>query len=143
MLTLDDYIYLSHQATIAADAVAEQHFDVHRGAMTTELHFGEPAIVLFGNDSYARDERTRRQVELVRDALVRYGIRILGFGVDTEESYSWAILVDSEDEDLGDLVWAAWAEARGLGMQVLPDATRARLAVREMEHCLRSLGGAA
>lgn len=98
------------EAKRAANHFRENHHEAHRGAMPWQT-LG--VCVVFGNDSYRTDERTRFEVELVRQVLTREGIKELGFGLSDEDSGSWAMMVQTDDHRmLVDLVWDAWLQSR-------------------------------
>lgn len=61
----------------------------HRGATHWE-HAG--VTVVFGNDGYVENQRSRDDVLRVREYLAAMGIEELGFAVG-EDGYSWAMLV--------------------------------------------------
>src|SRR4051812_42551482 len=83
--------------------VRDNMFEAHRGAMPWKQ---DGVTVIFGNDGYDQDDRVREAVSRVRAALNRDGIEVLGFGVEPEEGYSWAMLVGSHDYvKLYALVW--------------------------------------
>jgi hypothetical protein len=97
-------------AGIAA-TIKETLFEAHRGAIPTPFH---GILAAFGNDGYTQDERTRAEVERVRELLKAEGIEELGFGVDAEESYTWVLLAKTDDVDLlNRIVWTAHRETWG------------------------------
>jgi hypothetical protein len=101
-------------------------FQAHRGAKPWE----PGAIAVFGNDGYSVGDRARKEVALLRRKLDEAGHAVLGFGVDSWEAYTWALLVSSGSlkegtaarlfrdvllsEDLTDLVWTIWDEVLGV-----------------------------
>ena len=97
------------EAATMADYVFTNMFESHRGAMPWKQ---EGITVAFGNDGYEGDEedqRAKREVALIRGYLDEMGIPILGFGVDQEDEFSWAMLVQSGETDyINKLVWACW-----------------------------------
>lgn len=94
------------EAATMAGYVADNMFEAHRGAMPWKQ---EGITVIFGNDGYGRDNRAKQEVALVREYLAKVGIRVLGFGVNPKNNYSWAMLVQSRAcDDLNKLVWACW-----------------------------------
>ena len=104
------------EAARAADHVTcTELFKAHRGA----IPWGNlGVVVVFGNDSYTKDERARREVEFVREFLRTEGLTELGFGVDSDEGYSWAMIVDTNfTPPLFYAVWEAWGRASGADMQ--------------------------
>jgi hypothetical protein len=81
----------SKEAIHAANYLHEEHFEVHGGAVLWQ----PGVVVVFGNDGYSQDERTREEVELVREKLRAAKLREIGFGADTVEGgYTWAPLVE-------------------------------------------------
>jgi hypothetical protein len=94
------------EAVAMAVYVGDHLFSAHRGAMP----WRQVGIsVVFGNDGYRYDLRTKEEVETVRGVFKARGIKVLGFGVEPEEGYSWAMLVDSDDAPtLNAIVWVAW-----------------------------------
>jgi hypothetical protein len=118
----------SDLARQAAEFAADNLFHVHRG---TFRWCGYAAI--FGNDGYARDERSRLQVDILRQYLDEAGIEEVAFGLDErtvdpddgtpieadDRGYTWAMLVRPRNAgaplpDLHELVWRA-CEAAGNG----------------------------
>jgi hypothetical protein len=94
------------EAATMADYVSDNMFGAHRGAMTWRQ---AGVSVVFGNDGYMQGERARSEVAMVRQQLGLEGIPILGFGVDSEGGYSWAMLVKTGDIGmLTHLVWSCW-----------------------------------
>ena len=51
----------------------------------------EDRIVVFGNDNYTGDARTRREVELMQKVLTEYGLSDNELGL-SEDGRSWAIV---------------------------------------------------
>jgi hypothetical protein len=98
------------KAVAAANLLHDQHFEEHRGAkLCPDLQGG--VSVVFGNDGW-EDDRTKQQVELLRQYLGAAQIEELGFGVAQE--YTWAILCRTQDIDsLRGAVWGAWSASRG------------------------------
>jgi hypothetical protein len=113
----------SKEAIQAANYLHQEHFEAHRGAVLWE----PGVVVIFGNDGYLQDERTRKEVEVVREKLRATNIKEIGFGTDTaEDGYTWALLVEVDEyqTEAGqkfhrvmltgsffDLVWDAWSIA--------------------------------
>ena len=82
------------EATRIAEEVADTMFSIHRGVMPwTE----DGVSVVYGNDRYVQDETTRRYVDALWGWLRGLEIKILGFGLDRADGYSWAMLVRSDD----------------------------------------------
>jgi hypothetical protein len=82
------------EAAAVANYVGDNMFEAHRGAMSWRQ---VGIAVVFGNDCYADDDRTKEEVFLLREALSQVGAKVLGFGVDTSEGYSWAMIVEPPD----------------------------------------------
>jgi hypothetical protein len=98
-------LYGDAEARRAANHFSENHFEAHRGAMPWET-LG--VSVVFGNDGFATDSKTKREVELVRAALSYLGIAELGLGVSDEDASTWALLAQTDlHERLSKLVWLA------------------------------------
>ncbi|TWT55472.1 hypothetical protein KOR42_28580 [Thalassoglobus neptunius] len=89
--------------------VNEENFSAHRGA--EEIDDGPDdsyECIVFGNDGFQEDVRSRKEVARLMMRLDQLGIPILGFGVEPE-GYSWAMRVECDDEELLDLiVWDIW-----------------------------------
>ena len=67
--------------------------------------------VIYGNDGFADDIRSRIEVVRLVQHLSDEEIEILGFGVDGD-GVTWAMEVDSEDHELLEaLLWNAWQHA--------------------------------
>lgn len=79
------------EAVTMADYANKHMSDAHRGAMPGR-QLG--IIVVFGNDGY-EDDRTKLEVAMLREEVLAAVPRmeILGFGVDSTDGYSWAMLV--------------------------------------------------
>jgi hypothetical protein len=92
------------EAVVMAQYVAANITQVHRGALEGRQ---SRVSVLFGNDSRMDPPMVQDEVSRIREALEQVGIRILGFGLDPEQSHTWAMIVESEDLPLlNDLVGA-------------------------------------
>jgi hypothetical protein len=111
------------EAANAARVVNEHLFEAHRGA----LQWDRNVVAIFGNDGWAEDACTKRQVELLREKLRELQVVELGFGT-ASDGYSWALLILSDGyafdphmdwgerqtlaERFANLTWDAWARAR-------------------------------
>ncbi len=63
--------------------------------------------VVFGNDPDLSAPEQKDEVTRVQEVLADAGIRVLGFGQDEENGYTWAMIVESEDIPmLNDLIGA-------------------------------------
>jgi hypothetical protein len=101
------------EAVKMAVYVKERMFPAHRGAMPWR-QMG--IAVAFGNDGYGVEggPDIPGEVRLLRRVLEDEGIPILGFGVEPEDDYSWAMLVRSDDvRSLHRDVWRSWESAIG------------------------------
>ena len=82
-------------------------FASHRGAFAMN-----GMTFVFGNDSYDSDPRSKREVELLREALATKEIQELAFATETEGAYTWGMLLEGEHEDwANDNLWPLWEEA--------------------------------
>jgi hypothetical protein len=89
------------EAKRIANYVRTQHAEQHRGVIPLK----DPGIsVLFGNDDYADDMRTREQVRLLFQDAYETHVDILGFAVDDEKGAAWSLVVKCDDLD--------WLKAR-------------------------------
>jgi len=89
------------EAKRIANYVHTQHTEEHRGVIPLK----EPGIsVVFGNDDYARDMRTREQVRLLFQDAYETHVDILGFAVDDDAGVAWSMVVRCDDLD--------WLKAR-------------------------------
>jgi hypothetical protein len=79
------------EAVEMANYVSKHMSNVHRGAMAWRQ---VGIAVVFGNDGYS-DIRTQQEIASLRDDFEESHPRVeeIGFGVDDEENFSWAILV--------------------------------------------------
>ncbi|MCS6851580.1 MAG: hypothetical protein NZ700_10490 [Gemmataceae bacterium] len=67
--------------------------NIHRGSLVIHCTGdGSMVVGVFGNDNYAADRNTRREVEKVRQQLRDANLEELGFGLAPDCS-SWALLV--------------------------------------------------
>ena len=95
-------------ADLAADFAEAFLMHRHRGVINCDDHF-----ILFGNDGYANDLRSRREAEIVREGLAGHKPQL---GQSFNGS-TWAIVLTDhsrekyEEEELNQLVWDAWMEA--------------------------------
>ena len=87
---------------------ARRHmFSAHRGAIAAHgLTF------VFGNDGYGEDQFSQREVELLREALAANETKEVTFATDTEDGYTWGMLVEGDHEDwANDELWSFWNQA--------------------------------
>lgn len=99
-------------ATQWANYISENLFEHHRGA-----HFDDTdgVYILFGNDGYTQDDRSKEEVNFVRKNLSLFGATEVDFGLNdgVEDGYTWVMLIDIPTETdcyqleaLVDLGWA-------------------------------------
>ncbi len=85
-------------ANAVADYISREMFEPHRGVVQVHNPFGScRCLVAFGNDGYGQDERTRCYVHALLEELGRHDPVL---GIDTEEGYTWAIVVPLFDNEL-------------------------------------------
>ena len=104
----------------AADRIKTHRFEEHNGATSW---WKRGFFVVFGNDGYTQDETSRGAVDLLRQRLDDLQITELGFGVDSSDGYTWAMLVQPEEflsedafvEELAALVTEARRISKGIG----------------------------
>ena len=102
----------NEEARREANRAYEEMFSAHRGAFPSRV-VGH--TVIFGNDAYTSDGRTRAEVAKLRDYLGAKGIQEVGFGTGDVEGYTWAMIVRSGDSPaLHTAVWWAWGHASGI-----------------------------
>jgi hypothetical protein len=107
-------------ANAVADHISREMFPPHRGVIQVRNPFGGcRCLAAFGNDGYGQDERTRGYVDALLEELGRHDPVL---GIDTEEGYTWAIVVPLDNDDLAPFLGAAiehelyvrYRESRGL-----------------------------
>jgi hypothetical protein len=69
-------------AAKTAEKIFQDHFEQHVGALRFPLN----VVAIFGNDGYSQDEKTRQEVETVRNMLPSLQAKELGFGTTTTMS---------------------------------------------------------
>lgn len=90
-----------------ATVAYRENFSAHRGAWKVPGKRRE--CVVFGNDGFSSDVRSRIEVVRLVQELERLDVKIKGFGVSKDGGYSWALRVVFNDADLLDrLVWNVW-----------------------------------
>jgi hypothetical protein len=94
---------LNNQARAAAVFAAKELAQQERGV----LDWGD-FFLLFGNDGFNQDARTRREVVLTKKELKKLGLKADAFGVSGNGS-SWAILTPKKDRRRE--VWLAALQA--------------------------------
>ena len=100
-----------------ADDIAECLFERHRGAYADE----GGSVVVFGNDGFSVDHRSRSEVAQVVDSCLRLGLSLEAFGV-CRGGYTWALILSCPGEECGEglvadllrAVWYAWCDASGV-----------------------------
>lgn len=100
-----------------ANMVRDKWMHIHRGAWlfpTPNREYG----FFFGNDGYAGDERSQRQVELLRQELPKHGFIPENFAT-SECGYSWVIFAkhssskEMDRQELKELLAVCWLRACG------------------------------
>jgi hypothetical protein len=99
------------RGTVAANFVRDFYMHRHRGVIDCDDKY-----VVFGNDGYFKDSRSQEQVSYVRERLKALDLREAAFGVDDEDGYSWALVIDNYQrlevtEELNEAVWESWNRA--------------------------------
>ncbi len=100
-----------HMPQAAAEFVSKCLFHRHRGVLDLD-----DKVVIFGNDGYAKDERSRREVDLMRRELAKLELTPSGFSV-CADGYSWAMIVanyqhlDIDCDQLQNLLSDCWSAA--------------------------------
>ena len=83
-------------ANAVADHISREMFPPHRGVIMARSPFGGGyCFVAFGNDGYSQDDRTRTYVDALLNELGRHDPEL---GIDTDEGYTWAIVVPVDDD---------------------------------------------
>jgi hypothetical protein len=107
-----------------AAKIGRDLFQAHRGVLSRS----DGRLIIFGNDGYRQDQRSRQEVELLRGKLHDGGFTEEGFGTDPADGYTWVLIVaapkaHSEDRagvafhllycaaEAEDLLWGAWLTA--------------------------------
>ena len=92
---------------LAADFACELHFHWHRGVINCGNRY-----VLFGNDGFKSDARSRNEAEILMQRLAVHK-PTLG---QSKDGYTWAIVLTDhsrqvfDEHELHEMVWEAWAE---------------------------------
>ncbi|WP_397569067.1 hypothetical protein [Schlesneria sp. T3-172] len=81
-------------ATIAANYVGKFHMTQHRGVLPVD-----DGMIVFGNDGYSNDERSQREVSMVRDRLKPFELSEPEFAV-SDDGYSWALVYSLSSIDV-------------------------------------------
>ena len=102
-------------ASAVADQISREMFPPHRGVIEVRNPFGGRCLAAFGNDGYRQDERTRAYVDSLLEELGRLNPVL---GIDSDEGYTWAIVVPMDDLFLRAVIehelYAQYRESRGL-----------------------------
>lgn len=77
------------RAKLAADYLGEFEHHRHRG-----VNDYNHELVFFGNDGYEQDERSRYEVEKLREMLAEEELEVRGFGL-SDGGYTWALICDA------------------------------------------------
>lgn len=107
-IEFDEAAYAVQMARVAADFTGTFLMSQHRGVLDCGDHF-----VIFGNDGYTDDPRSRREAEIVLEYL-KDDSPVLGV---SDDGYAWAIVVTDyqrptfDSERLRKVVWDAWMSA--------------------------------
>jgi hypothetical protein len=67
-----------------------------RGSVSLPIGTDRSIVGAFAHDNYVGDQRSRREVNLLRCALSAVGVDEVGFGV-SKDGGSWALVVDSSE----------------------------------------------
>lgn len=88
-----------------ATVAYRENFSAHRGAWKVSRN----ECVVFGNDCFSDDIRSRIEVAQLAQELEHLGVKIKGFGISKDGGYTWALRVAFKDDYLLDrLVWHIW-----------------------------------
>jgi hypothetical protein len=104
-IEFDEEAAVKHGAHVAAEFASCFLMNQHRGVVDCGDHF-----VIYGNDGYKNDPRSRREAEMVVEELAD-GNPVLGV---SDEGYTWAVVVTDyrrptfDPERLAKMVWNAW-----------------------------------
>jgi len=107
-------------ANAVADHISREMFPPHRGVIEVRNPFGGcRCVVAFGNDGYQQDERTQAYVNALLEELGRHDPVL---GIDSEDGYTWAIVVRVNDDSLVSFfgsvleheLYVQYRESRGL-----------------------------
>jgi hypothetical protein len=107
-----------------AAKIGRDLFQAHRGVLSRS----DGRLVIFGNDGYQQDQRSRQEVELLRRKLCDSGFTEEDFGTDPTDGYTWVLIVvppkaHSDDRaavaftllycaaEAEDMLWDAWLTA--------------------------------
>jgi hypothetical protein len=95
-------------ANAVADHIGREMFPPHRGVIEVRNPFGGcRCLVAFGNDAYSQDERTRQYADALLVELAEQGMWDVELGIDSEQGYTWAIVVPLDDDEAAPLFQAA------------------------------------
>jgi hypothetical protein len=93
--------YWKFLARSIACGVNEEMFQCHQGVFALrESGLLRDVLVIFGNDSFRKDRRTRVEVELMRGQLGRLHLKELAFDVDPKDGCTWVLLVSRATSSL-------------------------------------------
>lgn len=90
-------------ANAVANHIAREMFPPHRGVIEVQNPFGGRCIAAFGNDGYRQDDRTRAYVHALLEEIDGSDPAL---GIDSEDGYTWAIVVPLEDDTAAPFVAA-------------------------------------
>ena len=106
-----------------ANYIGREMFPPHRGVIEVRNPFGGcRCLVAFGNDGYGQDERTRQYADALLAELHEEGMWDATFATDSDEDYTWAIVVPLDPDEvvpvvrelIEDALYARYRESRGL-----------------------------
>jgi hypothetical protein len=95
-------------ATAVADYISAEMFPPHRGVIEVRNPFGGcRCLAAFGNDGYRQNERTRVYADALLAELAEQGLWDAELGIDSDDGYTWAILVKLDPDEPAHLYQAA------------------------------------
>lgn len=90
-------------ANAVADHISREMFPPHRGVIEVRNPFGGRCLAAFGNDGYSQDDRTRTYVDALLEEI---GGHDPVLGIDSDDGYTWAIVVPLDDDTLAPFLGA-------------------------------------
>jgi hypothetical protein len=124
-----------------ANRLHAECFEAHRGAFWWDEQ--SRCAIAFGNDGYSQDERSQREVALLREVYTAAGGQELGFAT-AGEGYTWAAawLLPPEPKPLpitpGNLestLWTGWLGHRFTGEATASMNVQQHIAGMVLERC--------
>jgi hypothetical protein len=106
-------------ANAVADHISREMFPPHRGVIEVRNPFGGRCLAAFGNDGYSQSGRTRGYANALLEELGRHDPVL---GIDSDNGYTWAIVVPLDDDTdapflnavIEHELYVRYREARGL-----------------------------